>query len=84
MKRNYRTAYNALKKLGCPVFERSDYPDHFLISAEEPESHQWADYYANYAQWDGEKTSPVLDKILRKNGLFAEWETSGCLIVCEI
>lgn len=84
MKRNYRTAYNALKKLGCPVFERSDYPDRFLISTEYPESDQWANYYANPAAWGYENTSPLLDKILSKSGLFAEWENPACLIICEI
>jgi hypothetical protein len=84
MKRAYLKAYNALKKLGCPVFERSDYPGRFLISAEEPESYKWANYYPDYNQWSGENTSPVMDQILSKHGLFAEWENPGCLIVFEI
>lgn len=85
MKRTYLKAYNALKKLGCPVFERSDHPGRFLISAEDPESYKWADYYAEFdGPWNGENTNPVMDKILRDCGLFAEWENPGCLVVCEI
>ena len=40
MKREYIKAFNELKKLGCPVFERGDYAGRFLISAEEPESYK--------------------------------------------
>jgi hypothetical protein len=82
MKRAYIKAYNELKKMGCPVFLRSDYPDTFLISAEEPDSYMWADYDA-YAdgRWDGENTSPKLEAVMRKYDLFCEWETTGCLIV---
>jgi hypothetical protein len=46
MKRIYIKAFNQLKKLGCPVFERSDV-DGFIISAEHPESWQWADMYTS-------------------------------------
>ena len=37
MKRDYRNAYNALKKLGVPVYVREDMDGRFQISAEEPE-----------------------------------------------
>ena len=81
MKRIYTKAFNQLKKLGCPVFERSDY-DGFYISAEEPDSYLWCDFYA-YANniWKGETTCPKLEDILSKCGLFCEWENGGCLIV---
>lgn len=84
MKRPFIKAFNELTKLGCPVFERSDYPGRFLISAEDSESYQWADYYA-YAdnRWKGENTSPKLDEVLSKYKLYAEWENPGCLIVFE-
>ena len=58
MKREYIKAFNELKKLGCPVFERGDYAGRFLISAEEPESYKWANYYE--PMWQGEDTSPML------------------------
>jgi hypothetical protein len=79
MKREYIKAFNELKKLGCPVFERSDYAGRFLISAEEPESYKWANYYE--PMWQGEDTSPMLMSILAKNNLFCEWENPACLIV---
>lgn len=84
MKRTFIKAFNELKKLGCPVFERSDEVGRFLISAEHPESYRWADYYA-YAdgRWKGENTSPLLEEVLRKYKLYAEWENPGCLIVFE-
>jgi len=80
MQRIYTKAFNQLKKLGCPVFERSDY-DGFFVSAEHPESWDWANMYAERRDWHGENTSPVLEKILHDCGLFCEWENGGCLIV---
>ena len=84
MKRAFIKAFNELKKLGCPGFERSDYEGRFMISAEDPESYKWADYYA-YAdgRWKGENTSPKLEEIMKKHGLYCEWENAGCLIVWE-
>jgi hypothetical protein len=81
MKREYIKAFNELKKLGCPVFERSDYSGRFLISAEEPESYKWASYYNEYNQWQGDDVNPVLMNILAKNNLFCEWENPACLVV---
>jgi hypothetical protein len=84
MKKAYIKAFNELTKLGCPVFERSDYEGKFLISAEDSESYKWADYYAyGDNRWNGENTSPKLDEILKKYKLFAEWENPGCLIVFQ-
>lgn len=80
MKRIYIKAFNQLKKLGCPVFERSDY-DGFFISAEESESYKWADMYTARADWQYENTNPVIDQVLHASGLFCEWENAGCLIV---
>jgi hypothetical protein len=45
MKRNYRNALNALKKLGVPTYQRSDM-EHFAISAEDADSYKFCDYYA--------------------------------------
>jgi hypothetical protein len=45
MKREFRYAYEALKKLGVPVYVRDDMDGRFQISAEESESDQWCDYY---------------------------------------
>lgn len=55
MKRNARNAFNALKKIGCPVFEGdAGYGAQFCISAEDngtdahidaTENILWADYY---------------------------------------
>jgi hypothetical protein len=80
MKRIYIKAFNQLQKLGCPVFERSDY-DGFFVSAEQPDSWKWADMNNYRADWQYENTNPKLDEVLHQNGLFCEWENAGCLIV---
>ena len=45
MKREYIKAFNELKKMGVPVYVRDDMNGRFQISAEEPESYLWVDYY---------------------------------------
>jgi hypothetical protein len=83
MKRKYIKAFNALKKLGVPVYEHADDKGNFSISAEEPDSYKWANYYPEYNQWDGENTNPVMDSELKKHGLYAEWQNPGRLSVYE-
>jgi hypothetical protein len=84
MKRPFLKAFNELKKLGCPMFERSDYEGGFFISAEDAASDDWADYYAFVtSRWDGENISPKLREVLDKHKLYAEWENPGCLIVLQ-
>ena len=88
MKRNYRTAFNALQKIGCPVLEGDDYGnmDKFRISAENNDQECWADYYQ---MTDGDDTGFMMgvnnkiNDILDANGLFAEWCNPGVLAVCE-
>ena len=82
MQKNFTKAFNELKKLGCPVFNRSDYADGFFISAEDETSYLWADWYNTYS-WDGERTNPKIAEVLAKYKLFAEWENPGCLSVWE-
>jgi hypothetical protein len=82
MKRSYRNALNALNKLGVPTYQRSDM-EHFAISAEEPDSYKFCDYYA-YMRDDWEfGVSPVITDTLRKYGLHAEWINAGELGVYE-
>jgi hypothetical protein len=89
MKRNLRTAYNQLNKIGCPTIEGGYYgEDSFRISAESgDEHHTWADYYM---MTDGDCTGYILgvsnriNDILDANGLFAEWINPGVLAVCEV
>jgi hypothetical protein len=83
MQKNFTKAFNELKKLGCPVFERSG-SDNFQISAESESSSEWADYYNTYSfQWGGETTNPKIAEVLTKYKLFAEWENAGCLSVWQ-
>jgi|TARA_R110000822_G_C15062575_1_gene467636 hypothetical protein len=87
MQRNYRTAYNALKKLGAPVIEGGyDGEDTFRISAENNVDYVWADYYE---MTDGNDTgymmgvSNKINDVLSASGLFAEWINPGVLGVWE-
>ena len=83
MKRIYIKAFNALKKMGVPVYEHADDDGNFSISAEEPDSYKWADYYPDYSVWGGENTNPVLDEALKNHRLYAEWVNPGRLAVYE-
>jgi len=84
MKRNMRTAYNRLKKLGCPVYIHVDDNDkRFSIDSEAPDAYLWADYWASGRRWGFETTNPKIDEILRPLGLFAEWCNPGRLAVFE-
>lgn len=85
MKRNFRLAFNALKKLGVPVYERDDMDGRFQISAEEPESYRWCDYY------EGDRNpgwvfgvNPQVEGTLAKYGLFSEWINPGELGVYRL
>lgn len=84
MTRNHRRAYNKLKALGCPVFERADHPKGFFISAEDEESYKWADYYNEYNRFEDFGVNSKVREVLEPLGLFAEWENPGCLGVYEI
>ena len=80
MKANHRRAFNALTKLGVPLFERSDYPEGFFISSEHETSYKWCDYYEGYRMTDWEfGVHPDITNTLRKYGLHAEWENPACL-----
>jgi hypothetical protein len=71
MKREYIKAFNALKSMGVPVYVRDDMDGRFQISAEEPESYKWVDYYDGYMRSDWVfSVNPKLDSTLRKFGLF--------------
>jgi hypothetical protein len=88
MKRNHRLAFNALKKIGAPVYERSDI-ENFQISAEGIYGEYdrdtiWADYYdgRNLPDWDF-GINPLITDTLRKYGLHAEWINAGEIGVYE-
>lgn len=89
MKQAQRRAYNALKKIGVPVFERDDLEQHgtFGISAEENYDTLWADYYET-AHLDNHYNyqfgvHPKITTILDKYDLHAEWDNPGCLSVWD-
>jgi|TARA_R110000764_G_scaffold41477_1_gene93325 hypothetical protein len=85
MKRNYRTAYNQLKKIGVPVYEGGYNGDNtFRISAEENYDTVWADYYKEFdVSLDDFGVNHRINDILIDNGLYAEWENGGVLGVAE-
>ena len=84
MKRQFRLAYNALKKLGVPVYEREDLNGRFNISAEDSNSYQWLDFYEGYRMpnWDF-GINPRITEVLDKYGLWAEWINAGELGIYE-
>lgn len=88
MKRNHRLAFNALKKIGAPVYQRSDI-ENFQISAEGISGEYdrdtlWADYYEGiyFPDWDF-GINPKITEILSKYGLHAEWINAGEIGVYE-
>ena len=72
MKRIYIKAFNELKKMGVPVYERDDMDGRFQISAEDVDSYKWVSYYESPSSWIF-GVNPKIDAVLRKFGLFAEW-----------
>ena len=76
MKRTYIKAFNALKKIGVPVYVRDDMDGRFQISAEEPESYRWANYYESPDSWIF-GVNPKIDDVLSKCGLYCEWINPG-------
>lgn len=84
MKRQFHLAYNALKKIGVPVYVRDDMDGRFQINAEHPDSYKWADYYAyNREDWEF-GVNPAVDQALKKYGLYSEWINPGELGVYEL
>lgn len=86
MKRNYRTAFNQLKKMGVTVYE-GDYEggDGFRISGEDNYPVMWADYYCMGTDgMDDFGVNPLINAVLEKQGLFAEWCNTGVLGVAEL
>lgn len=86
MNRNARNLYRRLHAMGCPVFERADTGGRgqaaFAISAEEPDSWLWLDYYGEYRDgcvW----VSPDLESRVEAAGYYVEWENPGCALVVE-
>ena len=82
MRKQYRYAYNALKKLGVPVYVRDDMDGRFQISAEDAESYKWCNYYEHWQDWNF-GVNPVIDETLAKYGLHSEWINAGELGVYD-
>ena len=78
MKRQYIKAFNALKSLGVPVYVRDDMEGRFQISAEDPESYRWVNFYDGhvYPDWIF-GVHPKICAVLDKCGLHAEWINGG-------
>ena len=84
MKGNFKKAYDKLKALGVPLFERNDRPGTFLISAEDEDSYKWVDYYNEYGRFPDFGCHAKIRETLEPLGLYVEWENPGCLVVYEI
>ena len=86
MKRNYRTAFDALRKMGAPVIRGGDNgEDTFRISAESNYDTVWADYYNEFCNEPAYQfgVKREINEVLEANGLFAEWINPGVLAVEE-
>jgi hypothetical protein len=89
MTRKHRLAFNALRKINAPVYERYDIKN-FQISAEcnfDPKYGDtlWADYYDGHtigSDWEF-GVNPLITNTLHKYGLYAEWINAGELGVYE-
>jgi len=93
MKRAHRLAFNALKKIGAPVYERGDI-ENFQISAEGLSSRSAYEGYKDYIMWASFYAGPDLDSwefginplitdTLKRYGLHAEWINPGEIGVYE-
>tara|TARA_R110000824_G_scaffold295047_2_gene483438 strand:+ start:500 stop:763 length:264 start_codon:yes stop_codon:yes gene_type:complete len=86
MKKNARSAFNALKKIGAPVFEGGDWGgEYFIVSGEDNVKEIWADYWQEFGGpgLDDFGVSLKINKILDKNDLFGEWINPGVLGVYD-
>jgi len=83
MKKHYRKAFNALKKIGAPVIEGGyNGEDTFRISAEDNTGDKtWADYHDQAIGLFG--VCDEITNILKENKLFAEWINPGVLGVYD-
>jgi hypothetical protein len=97
MNRNARNAWNALKKIGCPVLDPSlGWGGFFALSAEhygkddgfyeghkdyDPDGNDWADYYNSGFGEFGVSTH--ITEVLGKHGLYCEWINAGVLAVYD-
>jgi hypothetical protein len=88
MKSNFRQAFNALQKIGCPVYTRVDIKN-FQISAEGiigkyDQSILWADFYdgCKIPDWNF-GINPLIENILDKYNLHCEWINAGEIGVYE-
>lgn len=75
MKKAYVKAFNALKKIGVPVYEHTDWSEGFDIDAEHPDSYLWLDYW-DRPEWNF-GINPKIEEILSKHGLYSEWVNPG-------
>ena len=81
MKRNMRTAFNALQKMGAPVFDNGDNPGGFKMSAEDNSEEIWADFY--YGMHGYPYINERVEQVMADNGVFFEWDNAGCLSAYE-
>jgi hypothetical protein len=81
MKRNHRHAYNALKKIGCPVWTWGDDQENFNVDAESNHPTVWADYWSKDKDGWLFGVNPLITEILDKYNLYAEWVNPGHLCV---
>jgi hypothetical protein len=80
MRQIYRSAFDALKKAGVPVYEHADDDGNFSINAESAQAQDWVSYYSELVDWDL-GMNPKLLQILDHHRMYAEWVNPGRLSV---
>lgn len=83
MKPKFKKAFDALKKIGAPVFTNADNDQigNFSISGEDNSDEVWAEYYCPDFGVFG--VSQRIEDVLAKFGLMCEWQNPGKLNVYE-
>lgn len=80
MKRNFRLAFNELKKMGVPVKDRYWEVYEFTIDAEEGHG-DWTNYWGMELGPFG--INEKIHEVLKKYGLHTEWHDPATVGVCE-
>lgn len=82
MRSKFHFAFQALQKMGVPVYEHPDDNGNFSIDAEAPGADRWVDYYGDPRREELVFGVHIdLERELKARKLHAEWVNPGRLAV---